>query len=153
MYKANITWKVKVLVTPSCPTLSDPTDYSLPGSSVHGILQAKLLDWVAVPFSRGSSWPRDQTQVSCTESGFFTVYATIGFSTLPSPSHLITKTLMALMAILKWFEDPINSHNKTYLRCGSNQIFFEEHTLSSSYALFKFCVVGGISFYFLKCKA
>ena len=67
--------------------------------------------------------------------------------------------LGALQRILKMEEklsgvyDPINSHNNTYLRCGSNQIFFEEHTLSSSYALFKFCVVGGISFYFLKCKA
>ena len=50
--------------------------YSLPGSSVHGILQARILEWVAVPFSRGSSQPRDQTQVSCIASGFFTVWAT-----------------------------------------------------------------------------
>ena len=40
-------------------------DCSLPGSSVHGILQAKILEWVAISFSRGSSWPRDQTRVSC----------------------------------------------------------------------------------------
>ena len=46
-------------------TLCDPMDCSLPGSSVHGILQARILEWVAIPFSRGSSQSRDQTQVSC----------------------------------------------------------------------------------------
>ena len=47
--------EVKVLVTQSYLTLCDPKDYSLPGSSVHGILQAKILEWVAIPFCRGSS--------------------------------------------------------------------------------------------------
>ena len=47
----------------SCPILSNPMDWSLPGSSVHGILQAKIL-WIAIPTSRGSSCPRGQTQVS-----------------------------------------------------------------------------------------
>ena len=47
-----------------CPTLCNPMDCSLPGSSVHGILQAKILEWVSVPFSKESSQPRDQTQVS-----------------------------------------------------------------------------------------
>ena len=56
--------EVCVLVTQSCPTLCDPMDCSLPGSSVHGILQAGRLEWVAIPFSRGSSWHRSQTQVS-----------------------------------------------------------------------------------------
>ena len=46
------------------------------GSSVHGILQAKILEWVAMPFSRGSSWPRDWTQVSCIAGRFFTIRAT-----------------------------------------------------------------------------
>ena len=46
---------VKVLVTQSGPTLCDPMDYGLPGSSVHGILQARILKWVAITFSRGSS--------------------------------------------------------------------------------------------------
>ena len=49
----------------SCPTLCDLMDCSLPGSSVHGILQTRILEWVAVPSSGGSSCPRDQTQVSC----------------------------------------------------------------------------------------
>ena len=55
------------LVTQSCPTLVNP------GSSIHGILQARILEWVAIPFSRGLSQPRDQTQVSRTAGRFFTV--------------------------------------------------------------------------------
>ena len=51
----SVSVKVKVLVTPSSPTLCDPMDYSLPGSSVHGILQARTLEWAAIPFSSGSS--------------------------------------------------------------------------------------------------
>ena len=51
-------------VANSCPTLCNPKDCSPPGSSVQGILQARLLEWVAISFSRGSSWPRDWTQVS-----------------------------------------------------------------------------------------
>ena len=50
---------MKVLVARSCLTLHDPMDYSPPGSSVHGILQARTLEWVAMPFSRQSSPPRD----------------------------------------------------------------------------------------------
>ena len=53
--------KVKVLATQLCPTLCDPMDCSTPGSYVHGILQARILEWIAIPFSRGSSQPRDQT--------------------------------------------------------------------------------------------
>ena len=60
------------LVTQSCPTLWDPMDCSPPGSSVHGNLQARILEWVVVPSSRGSSQPRDWTQVSHIEGGFFT---------------------------------------------------------------------------------
>ena len=63
-------------VTQSCPTLCDPMDCSLPGSSIHGILQAKILEWVPIPFSRRSSWPRDQIQVSCPSGRFFTIWAT-----------------------------------------------------------------------------
>ena len=54
----------------SYPTLYDSTDYSSPGSSAHGILQARILGWAAMPSSRGSFWPRDQTQVSCIASRF-----------------------------------------------------------------------------------
>ena len=55
-------WNLKVLVAQSCLTLWDPVDWSPSGSSVHGILQTTILEWVAIPFSRGSSQPRDQTR-------------------------------------------------------------------------------------------
>ena len=58
------TQKSESEVAQSCPTLCDPVDCSPPGSSVHGILQARVLEWVAISFSRGSSRPRDQTHVS-----------------------------------------------------------------------------------------
>ena len=57
--------EVKILVAQSCPTLCDPMNCGPPGSSVHGILQGGTLEWVAIPFSRGSSWPRDRTRVFC----------------------------------------------------------------------------------------
>ena len=52
-------------VAQSCPTLSDPMDCSLPGSSVHGVLPARILEWVAISYSKVSSWTRDRTCVSC----------------------------------------------------------------------------------------
>ena len=55
----------EVLVTQSCPTLCNSINCSPPGSSVHGIFQARILEWVAISFSRGSSQPRDQIWVSC----------------------------------------------------------------------------------------
>ena len=68
--------KVKVLVSQSCPTLCDPMDCSLPGSSVHGILQGRILEWITFPFSRGSFWPRDRTWFSFTAVRFFIFWAT-----------------------------------------------------------------------------
>ena len=67
---------VKLLLAQSCPTLCDPMDRSPPASSVLGILQARILEWVAMTFSRGSSQPRDRTQVSCIAGRFFTIRAT-----------------------------------------------------------------------------
>ena len=65
--------KSEIEVTQSCPTLCDPMDHNLPGSSIHGILQARILEWVAISFSRGSSPPRDRAQVSRTAGRLFTV--------------------------------------------------------------------------------
>ena len=65
---------VRVLL---CLTLCNPMDYSPPGSPVHGISQASTLQWVAIPFSRGFSWPRDGTSISC-----------IQFSSVQSLSHV-----------------------------------------------------------------
>jgi len=72
------------LCSQSCLTLCDPMDCSPPGSSVHGILQARILEWVAMPSSTGSSRPRDRTRVSCvscTAGRFFTAEA-LGKTTL-----------------------------------------------------------------------
>ena len=66
-----IAYKVKVKFAQSCLTLCDPMNYT-----VHGILQVGILEWGAVPFSRGSSQPRDGTQVSHIAGGFFTIWGT-----------------------------------------------------------------------------
>ena len=58
-----------------CLILCNPLDYNLPGSSVHGILQARILEWGAIPFSKGSSQPRNRTRVSCIVGTFFTIWA------------------------------------------------------------------------------
>ena len=68
--------KVKVLVIQSFPTLCDPMDCSPSGSTVNGILQVKILEWVAILFSKGSSLPRDWLQVSWIVGRFFTIWAT-----------------------------------------------------------------------------
>ena len=68
--------ELKVFVAQSCPTLCDPMDCSPPGSSVRGIFQAKILEWVAVPSSRGSFRPGDRTRVSCIAGRFFTIWVT-----------------------------------------------------------------------------
>ena len=67
---------LKVLVAQLCLTLCSPMDCSPPGSSVHRILQARILEWVATSPSRGSSQPRDRTPVSCIAGKFFTIWAT-----------------------------------------------------------------------------
>ena len=59
-----------------CPTLCDLMDCSLPGSTVHGIFQARILEWASISFSRGSSQPRDRTWVSCIADRHFTIWAT-----------------------------------------------------------------------------
>ena len=64
---------VKVLVAQLCLTLCESMDYSPPGFSVHGILQTRILEWVAISFSRGSSRPGDWTRVSCIAGKFFTI--------------------------------------------------------------------------------
>ena len=73
-----LVWVVLVLVAQSCPTLCNCMDCSPSGSSVHGIFQTRILEWVAISISRESSWPRDQTHVSfvsCIAGRFFTYWA------------------------------------------------------------------------------
>ena len=64
-FSKTVKWKICCLVAKSCLTLCNPMDCSPPGSSVHQIFQTRILAWVAVSFSRGSSWPRDQIHISC----------------------------------------------------------------------------------------
>ena len=63
-----------VIVAQSSLTLFDPMDWSLPGSSIHEISQARLMEWVAISFSRGSFWPRDRTWVSCVTGEYLRVH-------------------------------------------------------------------------------
>ena len=81
------------LVAQSCPTLYDPMDCSPPGSSVHGISQARILEWVTISFSRESSRPRDQTWVSCIAGRFFTDWAT-------REAHFITTTTVNFLVAM-----------------------------------------------------
>ena len=83
-FASTITLSVKV--TKSCPTLCNPMDYT-----VHGILQARILEWVAFPFFRGSSQPRNQTQVSLTAGRFFT-NCTVREATITLHLHHYIKT-------------------------------------------------------------
>ena len=73
----SLVWEVKVLVAQSCPTLYDPMDHSPPDSSVHGMSQVRILEWVAIFSSRGSFWPRDRTHVPCIAGRFFIVWDTM----------------------------------------------------------------------------
>ena len=101
-----------VKVAESCPTLCDPKDYT-----VHGILQATILEWVAYPFSRGSSWPRIRTGVPCIAGGFFTNWAikvkvkvAQSCPTLCDPiDHTVYEILQA--RILEWIAFPFSSRS------------------------------------------
>ena len=89
-----------VSVTQSCPILCNPMDCSPLGASVHGISQTRMLEWIDMSFSRGSSRPRDRTWVSCISGRFFTVWATreallslryqLAFSPLQVSNHMLT---------------------------------------------------------------
>ena len=98
--------KVKVLVPKSCLSLCDHMDCSLPGSSVYGISQARILEWVTIPFYRRSTWPRDQTQVSCIAGVFFTVWATREALLLCLSQYIFWRR--------KWPPTPVFLHGKSH---------------------------------------
>ena len=106
-------WKVKVLAAQSCPILWDTMYYSSPGSSVHGIPQARILEWVVIPFSRGSSWPRDWILVSCIASRFFIIWATrkapqdssIAGTDLPTKNDHLNLLLTRINSLVTAFAD------------------------------------------------
>ena len=95
------TYEIESVVAQLCPALSNPMDCSLPGSSVRGILQARILEWIAIPFSRGSSRPRNRTWVSCIAGRFFTVWA-------PREALLSTAFLKKCLMNPGWL--PLASH-------------------------------------------
>ena len=117
---------VLCLVTQSCLTLCDPMDCSTPGSSVHGILQARILEWVAMPFSKRSSQPRDWTQVSCIVGVFFTVWAT-------REARLAAKYL--------WFNISFMKYN--WLLCPKGDIKFAMGHFCQTFPSYGAAVVAG----------
>ena len=103
--------KIEVLVTQSCPSLCNCVDCSPPGFSFHGILQVRILEWIATSFSRGSSWPRDRTQISCITLRFFTIWApweTLNFANL----YVKIFTLCSVLYCIVGFRNIL--WNKTY---------------------------------------
>ena len=122
------------LVAQSCPTLCDPMDCTLPGSSVHGISQARLLEWVAISFSRGSSWPRNYwvspvllEKAMATHSSIlaWTIPRTDEPGGLPSMgSHRIGhdwSDLAAAAAIVLCFTLSVLEKTQTFLRKSGNE--------------------------------
>ena len=109
-------WKVLkfvvgvVLVLESCVTLCGPVDCSPPGSSVQGISQARILEWVAISFSRGSSWPGDRIHVSCMAGEFFTIWATLPLPTLKCPK---SRTLTTSNA-----QENVEQHKSSFIPGG-----------------------------------
>ena len=81
------------LIAKSCPTLCNPMDCSPPSLSVHGISQERILEWVAISFSRGSSWTRDQIWISCIAGRFFT--------TEPSWQLIIITTITDILVVFE----------------------------------------------------
>ena len=97
---------VCMLVDQSCPTLCNSMGCSPPGSSVHAVLQARILEWVVIPFSRGSSWPRDQTWISWIAGRFFTIWATL------EALYCLIYTIMVIILdrivlAIKWVEPKV----------------------------------------------
>ena len=98
------------LVTKSCPTLCDPVDYSPSGSSVHGVLQARILEWIVMSSSGGSSLPGDWTHVSCLAGRFFTTEA------LGNHPHTLTFLSLSLsLSLYIYIYIYTHTHTHTYI--------------------------------------
>ena len=109
--------EVKVLVTQLSPTLCNPTDCNPPCSSVLGISQAQILEWIDIPFSRGFFQLRDWTQVSCIACKFFTIWATREaiYSAKQKQSYPVMYCLL------------VHWKRKTFLHCSSFYNLFSSH--------------------------
>ena len=142
--------KVEVLVTQSCPILCNPIDCSPPGSSIHGISQARILEWVAVPFSSGSSQPRDRTWASPLQADSLLVWATreashwIEYSFCKKRSCCLTHTWKAFQIVasifsIKPIQDGFTLRHIKILKVRSlwiRIITFNYHAPSYVYVLF-----------------
>ena len=107
-------WVCVCSVAQACPSLGDPLDCSQPGSSAHGIFQARILEWVAISSSRSSSWPRDRTCVSCVSCAgrSFTTELAGKPHSKPWPWN---KTLISqIVKFATWKKEmpPMRQHNK-----------------------------------------
>ena len=111
LFSSEVKWSE---VAQSCPTLCDPMDCSLPGFSVHGILLARIPEWVTISFPGGSSWPRDGTWVSRVVGRRFNLWATREAPKFSNRFHMVLeikslKSPRAKISIL-WSQPPITKH-------------------------------------------
>ena len=109
-----------------CLTLFNPMDSSLPGSSVHGILQARILERVAIPYSRGSSWPRNWILVTCIAGRFFAVWAQPLLALIEATHQKQSRSLIQV-----WFMQPVPRHitsNHTRPSCSNTVSLLGEDT-------------------------
>ena len=108
---SRVPWRAMLVLSHLRLTLCDLTDCSPPGPSVHGILQARILEWVAIPFSKGHSWLRDRIQVSCTAGRLLTIWATReATGGLWTPPHLVQ--LNYLLLARWWANSQTEAHRK-----------------------------------------
>ena len=107
-----------VLATQLGPTLCDSMDCSQPGFSVHEVLQARILAWVAIPFSRGSFWSKDRTWVSCIAGGLFTAWTTSGLEKPEKQLTTLCRVCQDHLKICGWetqLRDTLESLSHSYL--------------------------------------
>ena len=119
---------LKVKVTQSCPTLCDHMDYT-----VYRILQARILEWVATPFSRGSSQPRNQTQVSRITGGFFSSWATReDLCILAAAYNLLREALLVCQEVGEYFGGLDHTEGLPELLCSPCEQTWEFSSVTQS---------------------
>ena len=141
---------IVLLVAQSCPTLWDPLDCNPPGSSVHGVLQARTLEWVAISSSRGPSQPRGQTQVSYSADRVFTIWSTreapVHFAEIVNQSKLLRSNLggkynqvLGMWGVFLGKE--YNSHTLKFTLFGVSFYEFDKHVQLDSHNHRKVCKI------------